>query len=1773
MTTTTLAALESYVLALDDAGRRSIREDLVEGSEAWYELSILEALEAGKAADKDTEELLSLYRLFSPGENADRLEFRRIFLAASAAPNGSSEQRQALKDIGENILRLRFNYPQISGRGPRALGGRGGGRTQEPSNSELPPQALPSTTDILERLYRGDPEVLNKGLPESCFQELDLCRLTDDRRLATFLASHRPQLPLLAGNPSLLTAVRGLVMRYKSQCGGVDWAPKEVLDLLTLEQLESLLEMEPSLRHDYSMVECLISRKFWDVLSTEAQNLMTRQQRRDSVLKVVAFIDTSCQPQHSHDVATSESMRLESSRSFDSEVGSVDYYSPDHGRKTTGSLQVRFLYEALHLGVQVALFDKELLLRYLREAPQHARLFSLPGFLCEDDCERQLCLAYTQQSAVRAHIQHFILEDDFVESVKPLLDESCRQTLRSLRDERALLTGRPLGHTDADSAWLQRMTGQARVELLPHNPSEFLPEEGVKLSVRLKNVPRLTVRIYEINAENYYVSNQKRFTSDINLEGVGASLEHEFTYGQPPVIEHDEDLEFPDLAGRCGLFVLDLVGSALRARAVIRKGTLSLIHKPSPAGHVAYVLGPDRGVVRRGARLYLGGRWYAGDEAAGGRIIVPYGKREEALDVVIAGLGTAQFSQFRRQAEAYELKACFCLLPESVIMGKKAKLLVCPRLLCCGRRCDPRLLRKAEVTVTMRTGDEGIPVVRSFPGLDLTDPEVSVEFLVPPRLRSLEAAFTAEVVNHTRGAAEPMAASRTWSVDDHADTDHLHELYLAHAADGYELRVLGKDGEAQEGVPCHVSLEGRLSVDAPPLTTDRTGAVRLGALPHVRSLRASACGVSRSWELLPAQGRLGISLPGQVDALEGEDVRLPCPYLYTKLEPHLVSLTELCGPDDQWLSRGWPEALSLEEASAGAGACGVLVLRGLRHGHYRLLFAGASGEPLRTVAVHIHKGRRWQGEGYVLRHDAILENRERPSALTITSTAVQPGAVTVGVAGVGAGTRLHVFGFHFLPPKLPELVSQLQDVNREAHAHVTFPFQQWQNLYQSGLSLGTESSYVLRRRKAESQVGNMMQKPHLLLQPREVRETVFAAEEMTCAAYADAQCMSYGAPMMQACMSSARCRSVSAMPEPCLEYRPTGDINSFQDFLDSEPFVALNLVPTAEGEVRVEADLSEFTSLLVVAADDRGVAHAVLPLEPRRPGPPASRGLALQSPLDAARACVEQRSAVALQPGESFGLTDQASAEWRAVDSVERLLAFFKAVNPGIAGPLDELGFGRWSGMEWPDKMDLWSKHACHELHLFVYFKDQAFFAKVVEPFLRSKMERDTVDAFLLGDRAALTPCLSPPRYHQLNPLEQVLVLRLLSAESPEKCKRLAQALAAQAEALGKARAGGHRNALLDSVLSLEPCRHVDEWEVVQQDFVAVPCSVGGSVGGKGFGGKGKAKGKGNAVFDNPFDRSNSLRCYSSEDSCDFDVDASQTEAIMAARAPEPWSEPETTKEYSETFYKEKEAGRFRPNAFWASAAMNAASAEPRGPLLSPDFVYATNCVTEAAAALALMELPFRAGEHSILPGQGLAASFVAESPCVLVAKEIVAVPAPAGDSARDLLVTVRVFKAKDNEDTSQDPRSIKEFLVNEPYCLQIVVTNVSPKTLGCQVLVQVPEGSLPLGRATYTHAYPQHLSAFACCRIAVHFYFPRPGTFAGAPVCCSVDGAVVATSGGVSYQVVQEPSHVEVKSFSDVLASGRPPASLPDPPTPFMGALQYSPTPHPYPRKPPPQN
>lgn len=195
----------------------------------------------------------------------------------------------------------------------------------------------------------------------------------------------------------------------------------------------------------------------------------------------------------------------------------------------------------------------------------------------------------------------------------------------------------------------------------------------------------------------------------------------------------------------------------MSARAVIKKGSLSLIHKPTIAGHLAYVLDENKKIClgstenENSTGIHFDGNFYPAKPDRGGKIFIPYGKSTLNAKAILINNGFAQLCDFERQTERYSFSAWMHLNSESILIGNKASLLIKPALQVNSRQASLSLLKKVKVTLTTTSYIDNLPVTKNFENLTFSDEKDCVlEFQVPPHLGSITATLTCEVYNITQ---------------------------------------------------------------------------------------------------------------------------------------------------------------------------------------------------------------------------------------------------------------------------------------------------------------------------------------------------------------------------------------------------------------------------------------------------------------------------------------------------------------------------------------------------------------------------------------------------------------------------------------------------------------------------------------------------------------------------------------------------------------------------------------------------------------------------------------------------------------------------------------------------------------------------------------------------------------------------------------------------------------------------------------------------------------
>lgn len=145
--------------------------------------------------------------------------------------------------------------------------------------------------------------------------------------------------------------------------------------------------------------------------------------------------------------------------------------------------------------------------------------------------------------------------------------------------------------------------------------------------------------------------------------------------------KHRNVFEFPHLDNQVGVFIIELIANGYSSRATIKKGALSLIHKSTIAGQLAYIINEEHQICNSDdTGIWLQNQFFKADVKNGGRILIPFEKYKTTDQVILVHDGFAHLETFKRLSEEYQFDSIFILHPESLVMGNEATLLIRPKL-------------------------------------------------------------------------------------------------------------------------------------------------------------------------------------------------------------------------------------------------------------------------------------------------------------------------------------------------------------------------------------------------------------------------------------------------------------------------------------------------------------------------------------------------------------------------------------------------------------------------------------------------------------------------------------------------------------------------------------------------------------------------------------------------------------------------------------------------------------------------------------------------------------------------------------------------------------------------------------------------------------------------------------------------------------------------------------------------------------------------------------
>jgi len=249
--------------------------------------------------------------------------------------------------------------------------------------------------------------------------------------------------------------------------------------------------------------------------------------------------------------------------------------------------------------------------------------------------------------------------------------------------------------------------------------------------------------------------------------------------------------------------------------------------------------------------------------------------------------------------------------------------------------------------------------------------------------------------------------------------------------------------------------------------------------------------------------------------------------------------------------------------------------------------------------------------------------------------------------------------------------------------------------------------------------------------------------------------------------------------------------------------------------------------------------------------------------------------------------------------------------------------------------------------------------------------------------------------------------------------------------------------------------------------------------------------------------------------------------------------DPGKSQEYCETHYQFSDgwSSNFQDigvNQFWADLCQFFTGRDQKNTseFLTKNLLVRFNSISELIFAVAFLALPFNSATHEYNQNENRSLNITLKNNSVVFTKVI-------SETKSNIDNTLMVAQLTNEYSKPDQEDQIEEYIVNKVYSHKTILTNITSEKIEYELLIQIPQGSIPVHNSDYIKTVNESLDKFFTKSCMVSFYFPQEGDFVQAPPSVSLNGVVVATGESLSYKVVKNVKTVITTNLENILETG----------------------------------
>ncbi|CAG9323192.1 unnamed protein product [Blepharisma stoltei] len=1210
---------------------------------------------------------------------------------------------------------------------------------------------------------------------------------------------------------------------------------------------------------------------------------------------------------------------------------------------------------------------------------------------------------------------------------------------------------------------MKNLLESSELELCKVNPKKFNANDEVKLCLSMRNIQNLIVSIYEINTKAYYAKKEAELTADIEIEGFIASEEYSYTYKAFPFLKREEEFSFPTLTAKRGTFIIDFIGNGRQSRAMITKGNLKYIIKPSEPGQQLFIFDEDNKVcTKQTCGIILDGKFY--QVSSNGVCQIPFAEEDSNKNLIITdGEISLLVKDFQHLSRHYELKSVFLLYEEQFLYSQNATIQIKPSLYMNSFELPLSLLAEFEITLQITSIDQKInsKIFKASPSNGL----ISINFQVPYKVTRINISAKSSI-----GSDSNVQLENNYSISLNSYQYLLSRPYLRKTkGQGFAMELRGRNGELYKGQKVTIDFHIFETSNSATYFSDNDGKIYLGELDGVHLISVNYNDGYFEWSLEDFKEK--IAYPEKINIKEGENI---------ELDFYQAPLITIRSYKKNTLFKMYRNQLEKDFTDYIKYGNGKLKILGLSKGIYVLKLRTMNA----AIRIEVSEGFALKEFNYLMLDSKSLPHKSQESSISIENIKRENGKLIIDFSDNSENGSAYILLCNYLSGTVMSIFNAL---NSNSQKQSEFIYEENKISYLKSRRINEEFRYAIDRKKQPKYQSINLPKPQLALKRQKIKDTDTEVQEVDIGEGFIMRMVEEDNPEILLLGDDRLDQAYLLSGSGGLELYSSA---YFLDFLEAPSIWSHLTIPVNH---QLSIGLEEGYSQVIIFAYKNGISTMkIYPIDLEMV---KIKPIILDPEINDNDLRSEQIKNSSVSSGETLILQSQDITSIEILDSIESLQNMQIKLLDDSNEYKEWLFLSTWSKISNDKKNYYFDRYFSHELNLFLYFKDQAYFNAVVKPFISNKMEKDIIDKYLLGE--SLSEYIKS--YWKLNCLEKILLIDWGIKQGDKtiikEAKDIAQDLINKVEPMSIDEEKDYELLLKIFQLPQEEQNMIDFQNIV--DAV-------------------------NLKFLN-YKTRGGLADFTMND--DF---TSGSLRISNIYKPIKKNTIERTKEYKETYYfSEKESKEsLQPNRFWKELAQSILLQKK---ILTPNAIFSLSGLTELISVLAFMDLPILSSPLSYF-SNGSTISIASDHNFLAFYKDLSKTPINLDP---EILVSQKFINPK-------NPNSqVKQFLTKTRYESKIIVTNASDMNKFVYVLLQVPGGSIPISDSFYIKTECKTIGSYQTEIFSYQFYFPEEGNFTIHPVVVTRNQKLIGNTEVKKAEVLGSIKNISADNIEDFAING----------------------------------